>query len=124
MTRTWIYSILQAYKSVGFIFISTVNVVGVIALGCQVVSRSFGYFLYRWGRQEWPGSEGNLVRFLMFPTTILLIGYALNGDVTEFMTFQALVITAWSFTKAVKPLLTFVRNVKHVSNDDWQKREK
>ncbi|MCZ6671570.1 MAG: HAD family hydrolase [Verrucomicrobia bacterium] len=123
MTRTWINPFLQSYKSIIFMLISPINLIGAIALFSQVVSRSFGYFLYRWGRKTWPGSEVYLVRFILFPVILILISHATQSELSEVFTFQALVIALWISSRAIKPLFMVFRNIKHVSKDEWKKLE-
>jgi hypothetical protein len=121
MTRTWINPFLQSFKSLMFMTISSANLIGAVALLCQAVSRSFGYFLYRWSRKDWPGDEVYLVRFIMFPTVLFILGHAIGTSYREFMNFQSLVIVLWISSRAIKPFFRAIKNVKHVSKDTWKK---
>ena len=124
MTRTWVYPILQIYKSIAFIFVSPINVIGAVALFCQVVGRSFAYFLYRWGRKDWPGSELYLFRFILFVGLLLTIGHVIENRYAEFATFQTLAICIWMSSRALKPMVMVYRNMKHIANDDWTRADR
>ena len=124
MTRTWVYPILQIYKSIAFIFISPINVIGAVALFCQVVARSFAYFLYRWGRKDWPGSELYLFRFVLFVGIVLTIGHVIENRYAEFATYQALAIFIWMSSRALKPMVMVYRKMKHVANDEWTRSDR
>ena len=119
MTRTWIYPVMQSYKTFALMFYSSISLVGAIALFSQVACRSFAYFLYRWGRKDWPGSELYLTKFLFFLTCLAIFIPASNKNYSELLTMQTLVITLWISSRAIKPLIRFVRGVRHVSNDEW-----
>jgi hypothetical protein len=121
MTRAWINPFLQSFKSIAFMVISPVNLVGATALFCQVGSRSFGYFLYRWSRKkDWPGSEVSLMRFLMFVSILLVVGYGPGRGYSEFFTLQSLMLALWVSSRAIKPIFLVIRKAKHVKQDTWR----
>ena len=123
MTRTWLYPILQYYKTFAFILISPVNFVGAIALISQVAGRSFAYFLYRWGRKDWPGDELYMFRFLLFFGGLLIITPNLGTSHESVFTLQTAVLAIWISSRAVKPILGVFQNSKHVKDDTWSLNE-
>lgn len=123
MTRTWVYPFLQFYKSMAFMLVSPINIIGAVALFCQMSARSFAYFLYRWGRKDWPGSELYLVRFLLFIGILFMLGFVLKTGFAEFLTLQSLAILLWMSSRTIKPIFMVFQNMKHISKDDWTKSE-
>lgn len=121
MTRTWIYPVLQAFKTVSFMVISATNLVGVIALCSQAAARSFAYFLYRWSKYDWPGNELHVARLVLFVTGVLALFPAAGFSYASLLTFQTLAIVSWILIRARNGIIDLVKNIKHVSDDTWQR---
>ena len=119
MSRTWVYPFLQGFKSVGFIFVSATTMVGLLAGFTQAASRSVGYFLYRWGRGDWPGSEKRLVNMLLFPLLLLLVGYGVSGNPLALLNWQAGAVLLLVLARGIRPLLYVLGQIRHVSQDQY-----
>lgn len=123
MTRTWLYPLLQYYKTFAFILISPVNFIGALALISQVAGRSFAYFLYRWGRKDWPGDELYMFRFLLFFGGLLVLTPSLGIPYNLVFDLQSAVLAIWISSRAIKPIIGVIRNAKHVKDDTWSLNE-
>lgn len=123
MTRTWLYPLLQYYKTFAFILISPVNFVGALALISQVAGRSFAYFIYRWGRKDWPGDELYMFRFLLFFGGLIVLTPNLGPPHDSIFNLQTAVLAIWISSRAVKPIIGVIQNSKHVKDDTWSLKE-
>ena len=118
-TRAWIYPILQFNKCFGFACVATTNTIGTMLFVSQVVALSIPYFIYRYGGEGinfpkyFPNRLGRILIFGLL-LTALVIG---DGNFSNILNWQVLVITIVLFLRATKDILQVIRQIKPISHE-------
>ncbi|MEB3280823.1 MAG: haloacid dehalogenase-like hydrolase [Lyngbya sp.] len=118
-TRTWLYLILQAYKTFGFLLLTPTNVVGTLLFSAQVLSRWICYLTYRYAHKDWLNLPGELLRCLIFSFLLMAIAVG-TRDVHVFWNGQAFVIFIWCLYRGRLQLLSILNQAHCIDQDRWE----
>lgn len=122
-SRVWLYPVLQAFKSLGFLSVAATNVVGTLLFSATVLAYWLPYIIYRYTKKGWP--EGNIAQlFRLVVFTFLIIAMAVGtADWSLLLSGQVLAIWAYVTWRSAGPLVRVVRSVKPVWSDQWGKEK-
>lgn len=118
-SRVWLYPILQAFKSLGFLSVAATNAVGTLLFMATVLAYWLPYIIYRYAKKGWP--EGNIAQlFRLVVFTFLIIAMAVGTeDWSLLWTGQVLAMGAYVIWRGAGPLVRVVRSAKPVWSDQW-----
>ncbi len=118
-SRTWLYLPMQFTKNFGFALITPLSLVGYLVFAAHAMARWVTYFIYRFGRETYPGNSWfQRIRFFLLGSFALMALF-LPGGVEGVVTWKALAIYVWLAIRARPFLLESARDIRRVSRDDW-----
>jgi hypothetical protein len=118
-TRTWLYFILQVFKSFGFLVVTPTNAIGVALFAAKAICAWIPYFIYRFTKTAW--SEDLPIEVLRtFLFGFLTIAIALGTqNVSIIVSWQALAILLFCSYRARRQFGKIVRQVYPIAQDQW-----
>ncbi|MFN6464498.1 MAG: hypothetical protein RMZ41_022150 [Nostoc sp. DedVER02] len=121
-TRTWLYFVLQTYKSFGFLVVTKTNIIGSMLFVAQVVSVWIPYFVYRYTKSKWlEGLPHEMLRVFLFGFLVIAIALG-TQNICILMSWQTLVILVWYAYRARRRLWKLVREIHPIYQDMWDIR--
>ena len=108
-TRIWFFAGLQMLRSISFVAVVSVTLVGAIALISHVLARWVPYYSYRLSGGKWKDGEVGSSRLLFF--VILSGGLATAVGWAPFQSPLALILLVWLTFKARHELVLSIRKV-------------
>ncbi len=106
-TRVWMFAFLQLARSAAHVVLVPVVAVGAAALGAQVLARWVPYYVYRFGKVDWPKAHTHLTRALFF--VVLCILLIVSQGPAAVLNWTAAAILAWSLFRARHELAAVFR---------------
>ena len=100
--RIWMYPVLQAFKTFGFLAVASVNLVGGLFLAAQVMARWTLYILYRFSKGEWV-PVGQLLRVAFFVILLLAVATA-SAPIRQLLGWQTALLLGYGGLKARREL--------------------
>jgi hypothetical protein len=118
-TRTWLYFILQVYKSFGFLIVTPINVIGAMLFTSKAICSWIPYFIYRFTKSTW--IEDLPISVLQtFLFGFLIIAIALGTQTFSILVnWQTLVILLFCAYRARRQFWKIIRQVHRISQDQW-----
>jgi hypothetical protein len=113
-TRIWLFAGLQAFRSLSFVAVVSVTVVGAIALIAHVLARWVPYYAYRVSGTEYNDEEVGSSRLLFF--VLISGGLALTVGWEPFLTPSAAILLLWFGFKARRELARSYRRAHLITS--------
>jgi phosphoserine phosphatase len=118
-TRTWLYFILQIYKSFGFLIITPINVIGVILFASKAICAWIPYFIYRFTKSTWiEDLPISVLQTFLFGFLIITIALG-TQNISILINWQTLVILLFCAYRARRQFWKIIRQVHLISQDQW-----
>ncbi|MGF1447948.1 MAG: HAD family hydrolase [Opitutales bacterium] len=119
LSRTWLYLPMQFTKNFGFALVTPLSLVGYLVFVAHAMARWVTYFIYRFGRETYPGTSWfQRIRFFLLGS-FALMALLVPGGVEGVLTWKALIIYVWLAIRARPFLLESIRDLRGVSKDNW-----
>lgn len=111
-TRIWIYPFLQISKYLGFLVVSTTNLIGISLLVSQIFVEWIPYLIYRCGGNRKLLKE-NLFRFFIFTVFTLSIS-AMQKDFNLLLNLQFLIIFSWLLRRSKPDIEQLLKGARFI----------
>jgi hypothetical protein len=118
-TRTWLYFVLQIYKSFGFLIVTPINIIGVILFASKAICTWIPYFIYRFTKSAWiEDLPMNVMQTFLFGFLIVAIALG-TQSISILINLQTLVILLFCAYRARRQFWKIIRQVHLISKDQW-----
>ena len=112
INRVWLYPILQSYKGLGFLLVTSTNLIGSMFFTSYIVTRWFPYFIYRRGGNRKKFPEQLLQCFIfVFLVISILLG---TRQISSILNWQAGIILAWLMFRSRHQFMEMVKQVQFI----------
>ena len=116
-TRTWLYFILQVYKSFGFLIVTPINIIGVTLFASKAICAWVPYFIYRFTKSAWPEDLPiHVLRTFLFGFLIIAITLG-TQSISILVSWQTLAILLFCAYRARRQFLKIIQQVHLISQD-------
>ncbi|WP_028006601.1 HAD family hydrolase [Solimonas flava] len=113
-SRVWLYPGLQLARSIAFVALVPVTIVGMVALAAHVLARWMPYVVYRNGRSNWPEVPFHLLRLVFF--ALLAAMLAITEGWRPFVSATGAALLAWNLFRARSELATVLRAAQRIEH--------
>ncbi|KAA2244396.1 hypothetical protein [Salinarimonas soli] len=107
-TRSFLYPVLQIFRSVGYAVLVPMNLIGIKLLLALVLARWLPYLTYRYIGQHWPGP----MRLLILAIFLILSVGGISVDPMLFLSFQFAAAVLWLGARAHRPLRRLLGGIR------------
>lgn len=101
-TRVWLFCGLQFARTVAFVVLVPIGLIGAAALGAHVLAKWVPYYVYRLGGKDWPDTPFHLTRLLFFAVLAVLLAFV--QGFLSLWTWTAAALLAWNLYRARQEL--------------------
>jgi len=125
-TRIWIYPILQACRYFSFLTVTATNLIGIMILTAQLISRWIIYMIYRYSQGSWSNLYKNITQLLLCLIFGLLIAAVAIGtqDISILFSWQTFAIFTYCIVRGRRLPLEIIRTARPVWQDQWSIKQK
>ena len=103
---------LQFARSVAFVALVPIGLIGAVALGAHVLAKWVPYCVYRLGGKDWPEAPFHLIRLLFF--LVLAVLLALAQGMVSLLSWTALALLAWNVFRARQELVAAIVSARRL----------
>ncbi|MEL6439353.1 MAG: hypothetical protein AAFQ80_08890 [Cyanobacteria bacterium J06621_8] len=123
-SRVWLYLLLQGFRYCGYLVLLTTNIIGLILMISNVLTRSIQYILYRYmggKKSDWPMDFPRYFFFLLLYFFLLGLFALNNRDISLIVNFQVALVIVFSFLRGSRNFHKVSSQFVHVSEDGSNK---
>jgi hypothetical protein len=119
-TRVWFFAGLQMLRSMSFVAVVSVSLIGAAALLSHALARWVPYYTYRATRTKYNDDQVNSTRLLFFVLLAFSLGIAQGWD--AILTPVGFILLGWFAFKARRELVRNIRRVHLITHDSSRSR--